>query len=101
VRLSWERSTVFTPAMVLILGLPAIAGAALVTGWYARLALVLPIVITAVVYSFYYVTYQHPRFLFVALPFVFVLVGVTLDRLVRLAWSRGATAAGPALGPAH
>jgi hypothetical protein len=101
VRLSWERSTVFTPAMVLILGVPATAGAVLVSGWYTRLALILPIVITAAVYSLYYVTYQHPRFLFVALPFVFVLVGVTLDRLVRLAWSRGASAAGPALGPAH
>jgi hypothetical protein len=41
------------------------------------------------------------RFLFIALPFVFVLAGVTLDWLVLLAWSRGASAASPALGPAH
>ena len=32
-----------------------------------------PIVVNAVVYSFYYVTALHPRFLYVTLPFVFVL----------------------------
>jgi hypothetical protein len=38
------------------------------------LAVVLtPIVVNVVIYSFYYVTAIHPRFLYVTLPFVFVL----------------------------
>jgi hypothetical protein len=32
-----------------------------------------PIVVNAAVYSFYNVTALHPRFLYVTLPFVFVL----------------------------
>jgi hypothetical protein len=94
VQLSWQRSTVFTGTMLLLLCVPAAIGAVLVQGWYARLVLLLPIVLTTAVYSVYYVTYLHPRFLFVALPFVFVLMATGVTWIVRFARMRGASAAG-------
>ncbi len=95
VRLNWEHSTLFTPALLVLLGVPAAVGVRFVRGWYARLVLVLPIVLTAATYSVYYVTYQHPRFLFVTLPFVFVLVAAAVVVAVTAAWQHGAAAAGP------
>ena len=85
----------FTPALLVLLGVPAAVGVRFVRGWYARLVLVLPIVLTAATYSVYYVTYQHPRFLFVTLPFVFVLVAAAVVVAVTAAWQHGAAAAGP------
>jgi hypothetical protein len=82
--------------MIVLLALPAIAGLVVVNGWYLRLFLALPIALTVVTYSFYYVTYQHPRFLFVALPFLFVLVAAGAVEAVRRAWSAGASLGAPA-----
>ena len=50
-----------------------------------------PIVVNAVVYSFYDVTALHPRFLYVALPFVFVLeAAARAGRRVARRRARGA-----------
>jgi hypothetical protein len=93
VALSWRSSTIFTPSMLLLLGVPAIAGVAFLRDWYARLAILMPVVTTAAVYSLYYATYQHPRFLYVALPFVFVLVSTGVISGLRLVWSWGGSLA--------
>jgi len=69
-----RTSTIFTPLMLAILVVPALVGIAGIDGWYARSVLGVPIVVTALAYTAYYVTNQHPRFFYVALPFAFVLV---------------------------
>jgi hypothetical protein len=94
VETSWRASTIFTTPMLLLLCVPAAVGLGLLRDWVVRLALGLPVLVTAAVYSAYYVTYQHPRFLYVALPFVFVLAATSVVRAVQLAWARGAAAAG-------
>ena len=38
---------------------------------------------TALFYSLYYITALHPRFLYVALPALFILTGVGLQLLVE------------------
>jgi hypothetical protein len=93
---NWEHSTIFTPTMIVLLLVPAIAGAFVVRGWHTRALLGLPIVVTVVTYSFYYVTYLHPRFLFVALPFVFVLAAAGIVEAVGSAWTAGASFGAPA-----
>ena len=63
--------------------------------WVAARVVGTPIVVNAVVYSFYYVTALHPRFLYVTLPFVFVLeaAGALVGRRCACAAAaRGATA---------
>ena len=70
---NWRTSTIFTPLLVALLVVPALVGVAAVQGWYPRSVLIAPIVVTVAAYSAYYVTYQHPRFLYVALPPLFVL----------------------------
>ena len=69
-----RESTIFTPLMLFVLVLPAVVGVAGIDGWFARSVLVAPVFVTALAYSAYFVTNQHPRFFYVALPFVFVLV---------------------------
>jgi hypothetical protein len=83
VHVNWLQSSIFTPRMLLVLLLPALAGIIEIAGWYARSLLVMPVVVTAAAYSAYYVTYQHPRFLFVALPPLFVLDAAGLTLVVR------------------
>jgi hypothetical protein len=70
---NWTDSLIFTPRLLLVLlpflvlGLLAARGRpalALLAGWIAS---------TAAFYSFYDVTHLHPRFLYVALPALFVL----------------------------
>ena len=94
VRPNWEHSLLFTPTVLVLLAPLAVVGVAAVYGCYARLALLLPIVATAVLYSFYYVTYQHPRFLYVALPPLFVLeaagCSLVVERLRELRRRQGA-----------
>jgi hypothetical protein len=70
---NWRTSTIFTPLLVALLVVPALVGIAAVQGWYPRSVVIAPIVVTVAAYSAYYVTYQHPRFLYVALPPLFVL----------------------------
>jgi hypothetical protein len=90
---NWRDSLLFTPTMLLVLAPLAIAGAAALRdrGILALLGAV--IAVTALTYTVYYVTAIHPRFLFVALPPLFVLEargGAALVEAVRL---RAATSA--------
>ena len=80
---NWQTSTIFTPLLLVLLVVPALVGIAAVRGWYARSVLVAPIIVTVVAYSAYYVTYQHPRFLYVALPPLFVLDAAGISAVLR------------------
>jgi hypothetical protein len=70
---AWGRSTVFTPVMLVLLAPLFAAGVVALRDRYALAILLVPVVTTVVLYSVYDVTYVHPRFFYVALPFVFVL----------------------------
>jgi hypothetical protein len=70
---SWRDSLVFSPRMLLVLLPLALVGVVAVRGRAARALLVLPVVVTAAFYSFYYVTALHPRFLYVTLPLLLTL----------------------------
>jgi hypothetical protein len=73
---AWSDSLLFTPVVLLLLvPLAIVGGLALRTAWPRRL-LVLWAAINPLVYSFYFVTALHPRFLFASLPAVFVLWAV-------------------------
>ena len=76
---AWTESSLFTPAMLLLLVPPTVVGAArLWPGWCFRL-LVLWSLLNPVFYTFYFITPLHPRVLFAGLPALFVL------------WALGAT----------
>ncbi|MSO96436.1 MAG: hypothetical protein EXQ81_11720 [Thermoleophilia bacterium] len=77
-----RTSTIFTPLMLLVLVLPSLVGITGIEGWYARSVIVTPVAVTALAYSGYYVTDLHPRFLSVALPFIFVLFAAGARLLV-------------------
>lgn len=68
-----RSSSIFTPAMLLLLLPLAAVGVVAVGGWYARCLLAGPILVTALGVGGYFATYQHPRFYFAILPCVFVL----------------------------
>jgi hypothetical protein len=70
---AWLHSTLFTPLVLLLLVPVGTLGIALVRGWYPRLLVLGTVVVTASLYSFYDMTAIHPRFLYVALPCVFIL----------------------------
>jgi len=86
---SWRDSTVFDWKMLVILLPLAILGLFVVRrrpfeGWL----LVSVVVVTAAFYSAYYITALHPRFLFVALPPLFVLIAAGAERLIQLGIGR-------------
>jgi hypothetical protein len=66
-------STIFTPAMLLVLVPLALFGIVGVDGWFPRGVLVAPVVVTVLGVVAYFATYQHPRFYYAILPCVFVL----------------------------
>jgi hypothetical protein len=69
----------------------AVAGCLAIADRTALALLLAPVVTTAVVYTLYYVTALHPRFLFVALPSVFVLEAagaVAVGRGMAVGWRR-------------
>jgi hypothetical protein len=70
---NWSDSLLFTPALIAVLLPLAAVGVAALPSWYVRATLLLPVAVTALLYSFYYVTFLHPRFLYVTLPPLFVL----------------------------
>jgi hypothetical protein len=70
---NWRSSTIFTPLLLLVLLVPAVIGSVAIRGWYPRSMLIAPVIVTVLAYSAYFVTYQHPRFLYGALPPLFVL----------------------------
>ncbi|MDP9285643.1 MAG: hypothetical protein M3P41_11945 [Actinomycetota bacterium] len=82
---SWRDSGVFDWKMLLVLlPLPIIGVLALRRRRYELWLLAGVVIVTAVFYSAYYITALHPRFLFVALPPLFVLAAVGVERLVAL-----------------
>jgi hypothetical protein len=87
---SWRDSGVFDSKMLLILlPLPLIGAWSLRRRPLELLALAGTVVVTAVFYSAYYITALHPRFLYVALPALFVLAAVGVETLSRRS-ARGA-----------
>lgn len=83
---SWADSLLFSPRTLAVLVPLALVGAIALRAWWPRLLLGAWIVPTAALYTFYRVTWEHPRFLFSALPAVFVLwvTGVSAALLGRL-----------------
>jgi hypothetical protein len=93
---SWSDSLLFSPRTLLVLVPLALVGALALRSWWPRLLLAAWILPNALLYSFYRVTWEHPRFLFASLPAVFVLWVVGLDAVLgrsRLTRSRPATRA--------
>lgn len=80
---AWGRSTLFTPTVLLLLAPFLLVGILALRDVFALAVVLAPIVVTAAVYSFYDVTYLHPRFLYVALPFVFVLEAIGARAVLR------------------
>jgi hypothetical protein len=70
---NWADSLLFTPTVLVLLAPLAVVGCVVLADRSALAIVLAPVVTTAVVYTVYYVTALHPRFLFVALPSVFVL----------------------------
>jgi hypothetical protein len=89
---SWRDSGVFDWKMLLILlPLPLVGAWALRHKPVELVALAGTVAVTAVFYSAYYITALHPRFLYVALPALFVLAAVGVATLSR----RSALGPGP------
>jgi hypothetical protein len=86
---SWSDSLLFSPRTLVVLVPLALVGAFALRAWWPRLLLAAWIVPNALVYTFYRVTWEHPRFLFASLPAVFVLwvagVGLALGRATQRA----------------
>jgi hypothetical protein len=81
---SWRDSGVFDWKMaLLLLPLPLVGAWALRRDTPDLVALAGTVVVTAAFYSAYYITALHPRFLFVALPALFVLATVGVAALSR------------------
>ena len=70
---AWTDSLLYTPRLLILLAPLLALGCWSIGDRWALAVIVTPVVVTAVVYSVYDVTALHPRFLYVALPFVFVL----------------------------
>ena len=70
---AWRHSLLYTPLLLALLAPLLVIGCFAVHDRWALAVVATPIVVNAVVYSFYNVTALHPRFLYVTLPFVFVL----------------------------
>jgi hypothetical protein len=83
---AWMHSLLYTPRLLLLLAPLLVIGCFAIHDRWSLAVVATPIVVNAAVYSFYYVTALHPRFLYVTLPFVFVLEatgGVALADAVR------------------
>jgi len=80
---TWGRSTLFTPVLLALLAPFLLAGILALQDRFALAVLLTPVVVTTGVYSFFDFTYQHPRYLYVALPFVFVLEAAGVRAVLR------------------
>ena len=85
---AWRHSLLFTPRFLLLLAPLFVIGCFAIRDRWVLLVLCTPIFVNAVVYSFYYVTALHPRFLYVTLPFIFVLEAAGAVSLVETARRR-------------
>ncbi len=98
---SWLDSLVFSPRTLLALVPLAAIGALALRSRFAQAVLVLPVLVNAALYTTYAHTAGHPRFLYVSLPAVFVLVAAgaaaIVAALARLAgrWTARPTRAEP------
>ena len=81
---AWRHSLLFTPRFLLLLAPFFVIGCFAIRDRWALMVIGTPIFVNAVVYSFYYVTALHPRFLYVTLPFVFVLEAAGAVSLVEI-----------------
>ena len=70
---AWAHSLLYTPRLLLVVAPLLLLGCFAIRDRWLLAVVCTPIVVNAVIYSFYDVTALHPRFLYVALPFVFVL----------------------------
>jgi hypothetical protein len=81
---SWRDSTVFDWKMLaILLPLPLLGAVAIRRRPLELVALTGTVVVTAIFYSLYYITALHPRFLYVALPALFILAAAGLQLLVQ------------------
>lgn len=88
---NWLDSLLFSPRTLAVLVPLAVVGALAIRSRYALALLVLPVLANAAFYTFYASTAQHPRFLYVSLPAVFVLWAAGAAWVVlglRKAWLR-------------
>jgi hypothetical protein len=79
---NWSDSLIFAPEVLVGLLLPAVVGTVELRGCEALALLWGAIVVTAGLYSFYEVTWLHPRFLYVALPPLLVLAAAGVVSIV-------------------
>ncbi|MDQ5821637.1 MAG: hypothetical protein M3540_09365 [Actinomycetota bacterium] len=84
---SWTDSLLFTPRLLVLLVPLAALGALLLRAGRASGILVAWALAPAVFYSFYRVTWEHPRFIFASLPPLFVLWAAGALGVVD--WARG------------
>jgi hypothetical protein len=89
---NWTDSLLFTPTVLAALAPLAIVGCVSLRDRWALAVLLTPVVTTALVYTVYDGTVRHPRFLFVALPSVFVLEAAGAVEVVRRVRRRQGTA---------
>jgi hypothetical protein len=91
---SWRDSVVFDwKLLALLLPFPLIGIVALRHRPRDLLVLGGTVAITALFYSLYYITALHPRFLFVALPALFILAALGIDQLMAAVRGRVTAAA--------
>ena len=74
---AWTESLVFTPAFTLTLVALAALGAAAIRRPFAAFPLAASVLVTAALYSVYSFTPDHPRFFYVVLPPLLVLVAAS------------------------
>lgn len=81
---SWSDAVVFDWRLLLILLPLALLGAFALRNELLELGVLAgTVAVTAVFYSAYYITALHPRFLFVALPPLFVLIAAGVAKIMR------------------
>jgi hypothetical protein len=87
---TWLDSIVFSPRTLAVLVPLAVVGGFFVRSRFALGLLVLPILVNAAFYTTYAYTAQHPRFLYVSLPAIFVLwaAGVSGVVISAVRWLR-------------
>ena len=82
---SWADSLLFDPRTLLVLLPLAVLGALALRPWTSAL-LVAVVATNAAFYTFYEHTHLHPRFLYVALPALFVLEAAGAWLVIRKFW---------------
>jgi hypothetical protein len=90
---AWRHSLLYTPLLLALLAPLLVIGCFSVRDRWALAVVATPIVVNVVIYSFYNVTALHPRFLYVTLPFVFVLEAAGALAVVDAAQKRRHAAA--------